>query len=80
LAEPGALGRNLKRLRAARGWSQPELAKRSGVSLGFVRSLEQGHRRESTVGYAQALARALGVTVDDLLREDAAPTVEEGRG
>jgi len=30
------------------------------------------HRQESTVGYAQALARALGITVDELLREDGA--------
>jgi transcriptional regulator with XRE-family HTH domain len=63
------LGRNLKRLREARGLSQPQLADASGVSVGFIRSLEQGHRREPTVGYALALARALGVTVDDLLRE-----------
>lgn len=70
MPEPSALGRNLKRLRVARGLSQNALAKLSGVSQGFVNNLETGQRVRATTDTAMALARALGVTVDELLREE----------
>ncbi len=69
MADPGVLGRSVARLRAARGWSQSELARRSGVSQTFISSLEGGRRGKATTDTAGALARALGVTVDELLRE-----------
>ena len=72
MPEPGALGRNVKRLREGLGWSQSELARRSGVSQGFVSRLESGESTQALVGAVQALARALGVTVDELLREEPA--------
>ncbi len=74
MPEPGPLGRNIARLRQERGWPQSELARRSGVSQGFVSRLESGDSMQTLVGVAAALARALGVTVDDLLREESRPT------
>lgn len=71
MPEPSTLGRNLKRLREALGLSQNALARRSGVSQGFVNNLETGARVRATTDTAQALARALGVTVDDLLHDHA---------
>ena len=71
MPDPSALGRNLKRLREAAGLSQNALAKRSGVSQGFVNNLEVGQRVRATTDTALALARALGVTVDELLRDPA---------
>ena len=65
----GTLGRNLARMRGTQGLTQRALAERAGVSLAFVRDLEQGRRQESAIGYVQAFARALGVTLDELLRE-----------
>jgi len=65
----GAIGRNVRRLRDARGWSQSELARRSGVSQSFISELERGKREDALGGILQALARTLGVTVDELLRE-----------
>ena len=70
MADPGVLGRNVARLRVARGWSQSELARRSGVSQTFISSLEGGRRQGAEVNVAAALARALGVTVDELVREE----------
>ena len=78
VADPGVLGRNVARLRAARGWSQSELARRSGASQNFISALEGGARQSARVETVQALARALGVTVDELVREpEGVPAQEE---
>jgi transcriptional regulator with XRE-family HTH domain len=50
----------LKDLRAQANLTQVRLAKKSGVSLGGLRDLEQGHRRP-LFETAVKLARALGV-------------------
>jgi transcriptional regulator with XRE-family HTH domain len=72
MPDPKSLGRNVARLREAQGWSQSELARRSGVSQAFISSLEGGRRTKASTDTALALARALGVTVDELLREEPA--------
>jgi transcriptional regulator with XRE-family HTH domain len=69
--EPGAIGRNVKALRERHGLSQNALARRSGVSQAFLSRLEAGERQEVGSSALRSLARALQVTVDDLLREDA---------
>lgn len=56
---PGAL----KAWRAERGWSQKELAQRSGVSAALVAMVETGERQPSRLN-AEDLATALGVTLD----------------
>ena len=70
MPEPGPIGRNVRRLRERQGWSQNELARRSGVSQPFVNQLESGRSAQAQASVLQALARALGVTVDELLREE----------
>lgn len=62
---------NLKRIRAAYGCSQSELAKMSGVSL---RSIQMYEQRNKDINKAQSdslyrLAKALGCTMEDLLEE-----------
>ena len=69
MSEAGKIGRNVERLRKAKGWTQSEVARRSGVSQTFISSLEGGRRRQALVELVADLARALGCTVDDLLRE-----------
>ena len=60
------LAARLKAARAAAGLSQPQLAERAGVPLPTVRSLEQGQRTKVWLETAAKLARALGVSLDDL--------------
>jgi transcriptional regulator with XRE-family HTH domain len=60
------LGARLKRLREAAKMSQSELAERSGVPLGSVRGYEQG-RVDPSLAQATRLARALGVSLDELV-------------
>ena len=60
------LGMRIALLRAEKGWSQAELARRSGVSTSAVGMYEQG-RREPSLGLLVRLAQELGVTTDYLL-------------
>lgn len=61
---------NLRRLRSARGWSQERLAERAGVHRNYLGGIE---RRERNVGLdnIESIARALGVTVSELLSDPA---------
>ena len=52
----------LKKLRASAGLSQPQLAGRSGLSVGAVRGYEHG-RREASYTALVMLARGLGVSL-----------------
>lgn len=63
---PKQMGRRLKRLRTSQGLSQYALAKKAGVSRDYLRTLEAGES-DPTVGMLQKLARALGVSVVELL-------------
>jgi transcriptional regulator with XRE-family HTH domain len=46
-----------------------ELARRSGLSMAFVWRLEHGRQRPS-LQTAQQIARVLGVSTDELFRQD----------
>ncbi len=59
-------GERLRQLREARGWSQRELAERSGVPYFTIYRCERGTHDEPRVGMAAKLARALGVSLDVL--------------
>ena len=57
-------GERLKLLREERGWSQRELAERSGVPYFTIYRCERGTHGEPRVSMAAKLARALGVSLD----------------
>lgn len=61
------LGRRVRRLRQRKGWSQEELARRTGLALSFVAALESGDKdiRLSTL---IALAAAFDVTLSTLVK------------
>jgi len=56
----------IKKLRAARAFSQEELAKRAGISRGYLARLETA-RQDPTLTTLEKLAKALGVKVARLL-------------
>jgi transcriptional regulator with XRE-family HTH domain len=60
-----SFGDRLQQLRKAAGLSQAELATRSETSLDTLRRWEQG-RNLPNIEAAAKLARALGVSLDDL--------------
>ena len=66
--------RRLRTLRQARGWTLDDLAERSHVGASTISRIETGQRRLA-VDQLVTLARALGITVDDLLADDDADAV-----
>ena len=60
----------VKALRQQNGWSQLELARRSGVAQPTISFLEKGATRRPSVETVAKLALALGVTPDDILNDD----------
>jgi transcriptional regulator with XRE-family HTH domain len=60
--EKHVLAQRLRMARAYRGWSQTELAKRSGVHNMQISKLERGVIRETSTATLRALCQALGVS------------------
>ena len=60
------LGRNVRRLREAKGWSQEEYADRAGIHRTYVSDIERG-RRNPTISVVEKLAGPLEVRAGDLL-------------
>jgi transcriptional regulator with XRE-family HTH domain len=64
---PSAMGRRVKRLREARGFSQRSLALKAKVTQGLIHQLETGAIQDVRSQVAVKLAKALGVPVTELL-------------
>lgn len=60
----------LQELRKRAGLTQQELAVRAGVSLGAIAQLESGRRRFPRIKTALAIARVLGVEVEEIWPPD----------
>jgi len=63
------LADNLKRYRNEKGLSQEQLAQKSGITYSTLAKLESGVNKNPTVKTLQQIARALEVTLDELLKE-----------
>jgi transcriptional regulator with XRE-family HTH domain len=64
---PKQLGTTLRRLRTAKDMSQAELARRAKLTRVYVTRLEAG-QQDPSLSTINALAKALGVEVWELLR------------
>ncbi len=58
--------KNLRAIRERRGWTQAQLAAMAGYSDAFISQLETG-KKHGSVTALKSLAKALGVTTDQLL-------------
>src|SRR4051812_11197718 len=63
-------GGRLRELRTAKGWTQPELAEKAGMSKTGVADLEQGRRNPSWETIIR-LGTALGVKCDEFQKPPA---------
>ena len=63
------VGRNVRRIRLARGLTQEHLAEVSGFTQQYISDLERG-RRNPTVVTLFELAQALGATPVELITPD----------
>ena len=64
----GALGDFIKERRLAKEWSKRKLAEKADISHSEVHRIENGERTNPSVPVLNALAEALGVSKDELLR------------
>ena len=62
----GNLGSNLRAARKKRGWTQEDLAERSGVHAGEISRMESG-KRDPQVSTVEKLAAALEIRPGQLL-------------
>lgn len=63
------MGIHIKEKRIAAGMTQEDLAEKSGISRATICGIESGKVRSTTTKTVQAIAHALGVTMDQLFAE-----------
>ncbi|HQU08278.1 MAG: DNA-binding protein [Parcubacteria group bacterium 21-54-25] len=66
-SESAKLGKNLKRIRTARGITQGDIVRTLGVSRSFVSNIENG-KTNPTLATIAKIARAVGVSTNELLK------------
>ena len=74
-----SIGASVKTARERRGWSREALAYHSGVSWAAIAQIETGRRTDVRLSSLSALARALGLSIDQLVghpTRPATPTLE----
>ena len=57
----------LRELRERKDMSQLQLAKQAGVTQGYISDLEAGTKKNPSLAILKKLAKALGVSVGELL-------------
>lgn len=63
------IGKNIKKLRQKKELSQDKLSKLADLSLNTVVKIELDESPNPTIETIQRIAKALGVSVDDLLKK-----------
>lgn len=61
------LANNIKKLREAKGLSQEKLARAADVANNTLIKMESGENKNPTLDTLKKVAKALGVSVDDLI-------------
>jgi transcriptional regulator with XRE-family HTH domain len=74
----GEVGQEIRRLREAKGWSQPKLAVEAGVAVSGVSQIENGRRNPNSSTLVK-LAGALDVDIADLFPKAQSPLPLEER-
>ena len=64
------VGRNIYELRESKLLSRVDLAERSGISWASINNVEHGMVKNPRRSTIEPIAKALGVTVEDLTNED----------
>jgi len=67
IVTPRRLGTAIRNLRQALRLTQEQLAKKVGVTQGYIGHLERGLKKNPSLPTLKKLARALGVPVSEML-------------
>ena len=63
----GEFGKRVRQLRTAKGWSQEQLAEKSGLHTNYVGGIERGERNLSLLNIGR-LAKAFGISASEFLK------------
>ena len=63
------LAENIKRLRKEQSLSQDQLARKAGITYTTLAKIESGVNQNPTMKTLQGIAKALDVTLDELVSE-----------
>ena len=66
-SESSKLGKNLKRIRTAKGITQGDIVRKLGVGRGFISNIENG-KANPTLATIAKLAEAVNIPIDELLK------------
>jgi len=66
--EKSTIAKNIKRLRKQRGLSQDKLSKLADISHNTIIKIESGVIQSPRMDTAHKIAKALGVSLDDLMK------------
>jgi len=66
--EKSTIAKNIKKLRKQRGLSQDRLSKLADISHNTIIKIESGAIQSPTMDTAHKIAKALGVSLDDLIK------------
>lgn len=66
--EKTTIAKNIKKLRNQRGLSQDKLSKLADISHNTIIKIESGGIQSPTIDTVQKIAKALGVSLDNLLK------------
>ena len=61
------LGNNIKRIREKKGMTQGDIYRANGMDRGYISRVESG-LKNPTISNLEKIAKALGVTPDELLK------------
>lgn len=67
--QPSSLGLAVRMARTSAGLSQRELASRAGIDHVSIFRIESGKVQDMGTGKVRLIARALGLTLDDLVNQ-----------
>ena len=68
MATENNIGENIKKRRTKLGLSQEDFAKKSGVKYTTLTKIESGVIKTPSVLMVEEIAKALGVSIEDLLK------------
>jgi transcriptional regulator with XRE-family HTH domain len=63
------IAKNIKKYREKKGISQDKLSKLAGITLHTITKIESGATPDPRIETVKKIADALGVSVDDLLKD-----------
>ena len=63
MKKPSVVGKNIKKLRKRRGWTQKKLALKAKLSRPAISMLESGYRKHPRMSTIESLAKAFRVTI-----------------